>query len=266
MLRPLLADEVELVTLLPEGSSPHGFVCSPRQLAISARADAVISVGYGIDDAFGLSPDLRYGPKGFSMAHALASEAGQHDHHHHGDAAHGDHDHAGHVHVPGAHAWLDPISAAEFVEIVASALPPELCRSADELEGYAAELRALHDELAGVLAPYEGRRVILHHDAWKAMLERWGLDVAAIIRPGDAAESSPADIASAAQLMNRGEADVAIVEPQLPHKSVRDLAARFGIPVVELDPLAGGEYAASLRARITLLAETLQSGANDPAP
>ncbi|MEL7473635.1 MAG: zinc ABC transporter substrate-binding protein, partial [Planctomycetota bacterium] len=125
LVTPLLPEGSRVDILIPPGLSPHGAELTPSAIAIAAKADLVLGIGFGLD-----AGALRGVPRERMMLFQDIVElapSGTHDHadHEGGDHAdhadHGHHDgHAGHAHADGdPHVWLNPALCALFVTHVA---------------------------------------------------------------------------------------------------------------------------------------------------
>ncbi|MFO0835656.1 MAG: metal ABC transporter substrate-binding protein [Phycisphaerales bacterium] len=284
LARELLPEGAQLRVLLPPGRSEHGYEPTPEDIAALARADVVVYVGLGleprVEEFLKKNPSVRR--VDVSMAAALKLEGDEHDHAadsksanaHAGDRddadARDEHDaHAGHAHGPiDPHVWLDPVLVKEFVAPLADAVDHAVRAagpmSAEQEAGLAASRGALekkidelHAEYGAALGPLAGRSIVTHHGAWGRLAGRYGLKVAAVLRPIETAESTPADIAGAvAGVRDRG-AGAIFVEPQFNNESAKRVADAAGVKMLVLDPLGGGDYFAMMRANLAALKEGL---------
>lgn len=267
LLAPMLGPGVEVATLVPAGRSVHGYRCGPEQLASVARADALVGVGLGIDTELGAPIDhARRTGRLILLSEVLGLDPSLFGDHH-------DHDHEG-AHGDGAaidpealdpHLWLDPRLAARAVEPLAMSLPPGAGATHERAHAWRERIEAFDEEASGALEPHRGTPVITHHRAWVRVLERWGLEVVAVLRPIDTAEPTPAEIAAAVRAVDEHDARLVIAEPQLPQPAARRLADRAGIPVAILDPLGEGEYIALMRRNLRELLEGLEASGGGTA-
>ena len=263
LLEPMLGEGVTITTLVPPGRSVHGYRSGPEQIAEAARASAVVGVGLGIDDQLG-APIDRARRSGrlilFADVLGLDPEMFAHDHGDHAESHDADHEDLEPIDDDALdpHLWLDPSLAARVVEPLAMSLPPSAGATHDRAHAWRDRIRAFDDEAKKALEPYRGTPVVTHHRAWVRVLERWGLEVVAVLRPIDSAEPTPAEIAGAVRAIDEHGARLVIVEPQLPQPAARRLAERAGIPVATLDPLGEGEYIAMMRRNLRALLEGLE--------
>jgi zinc transport system substrate-binding protein len=286
LVKPLLSEGGEVRCLLAPGRSEHGFEFTPADLALLARADLVVYVGMGLEPQVNtyLSTHPQPRRRVVCMETYMGSDEGsaaadEHGHEAAGGHEHGDeHDHGeddGHHHAgPDPHLWLDPLLVARFTQDLAAAVqsayrqqaaPPALSAEAVARLDSAARQQfdraiALHVYAQERLGPLAGRPIVTHHDAWRRLAERYGLKVAAVIRPIESAEPSPGDIAAAVRAIREQNVPVIFVEPQFNASAAERIARTTGVRIATLDPLGDGDYFAMMRRNIDAIADGL-SGA-----
>jgi len=275
MARELLPEGARLRVLLPPGRSEHGYEPTPEDIAALARADVVVFVGLGLEPR--VEEFLKKNPSArrvdLSMAAALLLEGNEHDHEHdahdHADEKKAADPHAGHDHGPlDPHVWLDPVLVKSFVTPLADAIdhavraagPPGAepqAKLGASREALAKKLDDLHAEYGAAFAPLAGRSIVTHHSAWGRLADRYGLKVAAVLRPVETTESTPADIAKAVEAVKHHGATAIFVEPQFNNESAGRVAQAAGVKMLVLDPLGGEDYFATMRANLAVLKEGL---------
>jgi len=241
--------EAEVVTLVPAGRSPHGFELTPEDARAIAGADVTITIGLGLES--GLDRALaRSSARLIEFATLVGIEAhADHSHDHEGHD-HGDHDH-GHHHGPvDPHLWLDP----GLVERLIPALSQEIATSATEIgistnagadgssEALVSRVRALDDSIRDRLRPFAGAKIVTHHDALSRYAERYGLEIAAVIRPIESAEPTPSQIAGALEAIRAEGATAIFLEPQFSASAAQRIARQGGLRIGRLDPLGRGDW------------------------
>ena len=277
--RELLPEGAQLRVLLPPGRSEHGYEPTPEDMAALARADVVVYVGLGLEPR--VEEFLKKNPSArrvdLSMAAALKLEGDEHDHEHatsrdahdHAEEQAAENPHAGHDHGPiDPHVWLDPVLVKSFVTPLADAID-HAARAAGPLgaeqeatlvasrEALAKKLDDLHAEYGAVLGPLAGRSIVTHHSAWGRLASRYALKVAAVLRPIETTESTPADIAQAVEAVRGHGATAIFVEPQFNNESAGRVAQAAGVKMLVLDPLGGEDYFSTMRANLAALKEGL---------
>jgi len=190
VVRDLVGDAAVVTVLMPNGTDPHDW--EPSAKDIETMNEAALVVANGLDLEAGLVETLEAAeadgvPVFHATDHIEVLEAGHHEGEEHGhsdddeahadgeehghsdgDEAHadgeehghsdGDEAHAtdkdadGHDHGDGdPHFWTDPLAMADIVEPLAVALSGVGVDVADRATELAAELRALDDEVATIL-------------------------------------------------------------------------------------------------------------------
>lgn len=282
LTRELLPEGAQLRVLLPPGRSEHGYEPTPEDIAALARADVVVYVGLGLEPR--VEEFLKKNPSArrvdLSMAASLKLEGDEHNHEHeHGHAgdagraggseATNDDPHAGHDHGPiDPHVWLDPVLVKEFVTPLADAVDHAVraagpmsaeqeTKLAASREALAKKVDDLHAEYGAALGPLADRSIVTHHSAWGRLAGRYGLKVAAVLRPIETAESTPADIAGAVAAVKERGAGAIFVEPQFNNESAKRVADAAGVKMLVLDPLGGEDYFVMMRTNLAALQDGL---------
>lgn len=266
LVRQLAGDKVEVICLLPVGASSHTFEPTARQRDAVRRADLVVTIGPGIDDWAGaMAKSQRKKTSSLlCMSAAMGYQTG-HEHHDHGDGD--DHEHE-HDHTgPNPHLWLDPVLTEKFVrEHLGPAVQKLAGLPADS--ALADELKRLDTELADLLKPHAGGKLITYHNAFDSLAERYGLSVAATLT----AVSAPGQLTSsrvnkALAVIHEHKVRTVYIEPQFPAEAANSLRNETGVAVMMLDPLGDGNdpqrdsYQNLMRYNVRMIIE----GFNPPA-
>ena len=182
-------------------------------------------------------------------------------HNHSHDHQHGDNDCASDPHL-----WLDPVLAADFVRALPGLLPERLVsdETVAEADRLAETIDAVSGEYAERLAPFEGRAVVTHHASFNRPAERYGLEVAAVLRAVETLEPSPADIAKAVEAIESRGVGASFVEPQFGTTSATRVAKAAGVELVTLDPLGNADWVVLMRSNLDALVEGLSAGSATP--
>lgn len=258
--------------LLDPGASPHDAALTPSRARALASADLVLLVGWDFEPQ--LERALRGGTV-LRMSEVLARAgihpppllaAGQgpdtqgHPH------AHGAENPTGHgpdSDPPGAHAhsgvdphaWLDPLAMAAWVE----ALGQELGIAESRVQQVLSEIAAVHAEYEAALGSVRTRTLVTHHEGWGWLARRYGLEVAAVLRPEGIVETRPGDLNRAVAAVRDNGLGVVFSERQIADRSVQRLADLTGTRILTLDPLGDGDWPTMMRRNLTLLVEGLNA-------
>lgn len=264
-LATLLApDGSSVMILMPPGRSEHGYEFTPGDLAALAEADVLVYVGLGLEPQ--VEQFVQEHPRRdrqdvcFARAVGIFAAEESHEEHREGEQEHDEH---GHGSVD-PHLWLDPVLVRELVPVLSGAIgaamrvtgqdsPAGAARQVQAEEDLLAKIDALDGEFRAKLGPFKGSAIVTHHSAWGRLAERYGLTVAAVLRPVESAEPTPGQIAEAVEAIRTKGAKAIFVEPQFDSEAARRIADSAGVKTRTLDPLGKGEWFASMRANLEAL-------------
>jgi ABC-type Zn uptake system ZnuABC Zn-binding protein ZnuA len=261
--------EVEVIQLVPDGSSPHDFQLSAEDRLELERADLIAAVGAGLEA--GIPLDDADAPRWELAEHGGEllpfAEGGAHEHETDGveerpeDEAEPD--------SSDPHVWMDPSRVSSAMPSLASALGEAAPDRAEEFDrgarAYAKELRDLARQLGATLdsVPERSRELVTSHDSLGYLADRYGFEVVATAFPS----SGPEAEASAAQLQ---EVIDAIAEHGVPTvfaqeeddpEALRLVAEEAGVEIEEdliiESPGSAGSYEEMLRRDAELIASGL---------
>lgn len=236
---------VEVGVLVGPGQSPHSFDPTPRQVAALGRARALFVIGVPFEA--GLVPRLRSAHPDLEIADARRGvtlrsmeegaerhEEGEEGEEHGGEEA-DEHGHEG----TDPHVWLDPVNLAVIVGNVAATLarldPAHGDDFARNARALGRDLEALHQRIAALLKPLEGRDLFVFHPAFGYFADRYGLRQVAVEAGGK--EPSARQLAALMERAQAAGAKVIFVQPQFSKTSAQAVAEGIGGAVVPLDSL-----------------------------
>ncbi len=231
ILRELVPDTGEVRTLLAPGGSPHTYEPRPSDAVTSTHARAVISVAPTLDAWAGDLP----GPRRLVLLSLVPDSLRRREP--------GTRPPAADLNDVDPHFWTDPLTVRAMLPALADSLaamdPANAAAYRARAAEFAAKLSALDAELRRTLAPVRGRRVVLLHPSMRYLLERYGIEVAAVVEPFAGREPTAKDLADLAREVRRTGADAVFSEPQLPERLADAVSELTGVPVAQLDPLGG---------------------------
>jgi ABC-type Zn uptake system ZnuABC Zn-binding protein ZnuA len=222
---------VAVTTLVPPGASAHVFEPRPGDLARLAGVRLLIEVGAGLDGwAAGLVAAAGGPIERLVLAELPGLEPLAATPPHADDAASG----------IDPHLWLDPIRVRDTLAPAIAARfaaldPAGRAGYTDRLAAFQAELGALDDEIRCLLAG-RGRRYVAFHAAWRYFGARYGLEEAGVVAEAPGEEPTPRALAALVAAARTAGVRAILIEPQLPPRVARTLAAELGLPLVEVDP------------------------------
>lgn len=251
-------DRVRVTDLVQPGVEPHDLELKPRQVAQVVDADAVI---YLAD--FQPAVDSAVGETTKRKALDVSAVSAQHD---------------GYVPVEEGkaqekekgkdpHVWLDPIRMARITDAVAkkfAALDPahaaEYTTNAHALD---TKLAALDGEYTVGLANCPRKTLVVSHNAFGYLAQRYGLDQVPITGLTPDEEASATRLAEVATYARKNGVTVIFFETLVSPKIAEALAREVGAKAEVLDPIEGiaansdANYLTVMRSNLTTLRSAL---------
>ena len=275
-------DRVDVEPVSSPNADPHNAELTVRETASLASADLVVLLD-GFQPAVDDATEQNAGGEVLDAASVvdLLPTEGDHDHgdDEHGDDEHGDHEHGhdgdhgeaeshdGHDHgEDDPHFWQDPLRMAELGDAVADSLSEIDPDHADEYADNAARLRAdleeLDEELTAGLASCERDTVVVSHDAFGYLEDRYGLHFEPVAGLSPDAEPTPADLQDLQELIREEGVTTVFSERLASREFTASLASDLGLETAVLDPLEGlsdetadEDYLSLMRANLAALQE-----------
>jgi zinc transport system substrate-binding protein len=240
---------IEVMTLLPPGSSPHSFEPTPRQIALAAEATAYFQSGVEAENT--VLPKLEALNRrlvifdvneGIELRHADDSKhAGKSD----------------------PHVWLSPRLAKTEARNIYLGLtkidPKHVTLYEQNLNALLTELEMLDREITKTFHPLAGRTIYVFHPAFGYFAQSYGLKEVAIAHEGK--EPGAAQLAALIDMARRDGVKSIFVEPQFSSKTADVIAHSVGASVVSIDPLAE-DYMTNMKKIADLIAQALKDREN----
>lgn len=253
--RQVAGEAVQVVTLIPLDTDPHGFEPSPQDLQILLQADLILAAGAGLEATLAPVlnlPELRAKLVDLSDGLSLLRSPDG---------------------LPNPHVWLDPTQVALWVERIVEAFSqafPEWREGfRDRGEGYLAELRALdawiREELARV--PPTQRLLVTDHYALGYFAARYGFTEVGAIVPSEStlAEPSAKEMAELIRKIRELRIPAIFVGPTFNPTLAEQVAQESGarLVVLILGTLTGPEgpapdYLSLMRENVRRIVEALR--------
>lgn len=233
-VRAVVADAGDVKVLMPNGSDPHGWSPSAKDIQAILDADLIIENGLGLEG--GLQDPIKEakakGVDVFTVADHItvrkvkAGEGAEAD----------DPDQA-----PGAddpHLWMDPLTMKQWVQALAPALARAGIEGSANTSKVEADLDALNTEVAGILdtVPAERRRLVTGHESLGYLAERYhyrliGAVVPSLTSQGD---SSAGELAHLTMKIKAAGVTAIFTEIGTPKATAEAIGKDSGAKVVEL--------------------------------
>lgn len=247
-------EHADVTNLTGSGADAHDLELTPKQVGSISMADLVVyQSGFqaAIDEAV-----TQNTPKNVVDVSELVTfrEGHAHDHDHEADDPkadasqeeldHDDHDHDGEDHDHGGkdpHVWLDPNNIAKVADQIAEKLASIDAANADS---YQANAEALKKDLATLdnafrtgLAQCEIDTIIVSHEAFGYLTDRFNLNQIGVAGLDPEAQPSPASIKAAQQAAKTHAVTTIFFEQAASPKVARTIAKDLKIETDILDPL-----------------------------
>lgn len=270
ILEELTGDRAAVEALLPPNTSPHTYDPKPSDVRLAQRSLALFYVDPTLDGWVAALRQSRLVAVLPMADPATLREAGE-PHHHHDDDHDHDHSHENAeylegITLPDPHFWTDPLLVRDLLPSITAELirhdpGGEDVYTANANE-FAAELYALHEELAETLAPVRGNAVVLFHPSFVYMLDRYGLEYAGVIEPFPGREATPRYLQGLIDYFEENGIRAVFSEPQLSPRAAEVVSEGTGRPLFVLDPNGGvpgrETYAELMRYNAAVLLEALR--------
>ena len=197
--------------LTPAGAEPHDLEVSPADVSRIRSADLVLLLGHGfqpqLEDAAG------NGKRVLRLLDTPNLRLHPND---------------------DPHVWLDPLRYSRIVERVGTALGNK--PAADRL---VRRLRRLDREYRRGLASCRHREIVMSHEAFAYLAQRYRLQQVAITGLNPEAEPAPRDLARVIRVVRQRRATTVFAETLLPRRLAETVARETGARTAVLNPIEG---------------------------
>lgn len=261
ILSDIAGDLAEVETLLPPGASPHDFVLKPSDRRLLEKADLLVWSGPMTEPylqrviAASDTRDLAW----IADEEKDESDHGKHEH---------EHEHEAHGHDE-LHPWLAPDAALEFAELIAHELSELKPSAAETIEANLAEfkrsLEAMDQANIAKLEPVKERSFVVFHDAYKGIVEHYGLNQVAAFTLDPSRKPGARHLQSLRDTLTSEAVNCVFIEPQFEPAALDAITRGMDIARGELDPLAStlepgpGGYIRFVEGLVTEMTECLSN-------
>ena len=233
--------------IIPSSSSPHDHQLRPSEAKAMQDANMVFWMGEE------LTPWMENAVETLSSNASVTTllkndatsllefregalfEAHEHDDDEHDEHGHGSHD---------PHAWLSPINAKAWLDVIAAQLSSYDPENAGTYFTNAAstksEIEMMIAEINLTLDPIRGGKFIVFHDAYQYFENDFDFRASGAISIGDASDPSPARIAKIQKRIRDEEINCVLAEPQFKANLVQTVMEGSQANTNVIDPLGVG--------------------------
>ena len=254
-------DAVSVENLTPAGSEPHDLELTPPQVVAIEEADVVVTMGRGFQPGV---EEVAAGRDGAAVEVLSALDVGQ------GRVADEDDEDDGGL---DPHVWLDPTKMAQIVDVMVAALaeadPDSAADFEANAEAYRRQLSELDEAYEASLGSCERELLVVAHDAFGWLAERYGLEQEPIAGLSPEQEPDPQRLAELVALVEEEGVTTVFTETLVTPAVAETLAREAGIDTAVLDPLeglseerlaAGETYLSVMEANLAKLEDALGCG------
>lgn len=255
LVRNVAGQHIEVVSILPAGTSPHTFEPTPSVVRNLTEADTIFMIGHTLDNWVidladqasvkkVVTVDTGIDLKPFNVTelgedgHADEPHADEEDHNEEGNYDEHGHDRDG----LDPHYWLSPTNAVIIVDNITRELvaldPENEAVYVSRAETLKTNILNTRDEWRNKFAEVD-RPIITLHDAFSYYASDLGVEIASSVEPFPGREPTPRYLQELGELVRQENVRALFVEPQLGTDRVTTLARDLNIEVGELDPLGG---------------------------
>ena len=257
--------EIEVRTLTPPGGEPHDLELTPSHARSIVEAGLVLYVGGGFQPA--VEDAVEQSDNGLDVLDLVTTieaheveEASETETEHDEETEEDGHEHEG----TDPHVWLDPTQAALIADSVLErlkAIAPEHGDLFDERHSdLKTSLEELDLEISSGLEKCDERTIVVAHEAFGYLVQRYDLEQIGIAGIDPEQEPSPQRMAEVARFVSENSISTIYLERAVTREVGMTLAEETGANVSYLDPLEmepeEGDYFSAMRANL----ETLQLG------
>ncbi|MBV9403142.1 MAG: zinc ABC transporter substrate-binding protein [Candidatus Eremiobacteraeota bacterium] len=216
LIQMVTGDRLDVVNLVPVGSSPEDYQPTPQDVARLRSAGLLIQNGAGLETWVTHLVDGAKNPKlqVLTCTDGLPVRNGN------------------------PHLWMDPILARSYVQKIEAAVerfdPSGRALYRRNLRRAKAQLAALDRHVRAQIRtiPPANRTMIVFHNAWQYYNDRYGIRTVGAIELSPGQEPSPRYIAQLIALAKRYRVRAIFAEPEYSPKLARMLAENSGIQTV----------------------------------
>lgn len=251
LVKAVAADDVEITTLVPPGSSPHNYTMKPSQRRALENADAIFWVGPEMETFLArLLGGNELGDRTYSLMHGEdvpeVDTDNDHDNHGHKDHGHGHEEegHDAHDHGDGEdpHIWLDPALALDMARDIHKVLSRQ---EGADVEALDANLKQFEKNLSGAerdittrLEPVADIDLFTYHDAFTRFVEHYGLKLEGILTLNPELSPGAGHVAEVQEKLRTANQPCLMTEPQFDRQWWRSITEDLDITFSTWDPLA----------------------------
>lgn len=236
----IAGDLVEVLVLIPPGTSPHSYDPTPRQMKNINKVDVYFYNGYLSFEQQLLGSLRNQNPalKTVMLTAGVDLLAGH-------ECNHDDHDHDHHHHDGiDPHTWLSPRNAKIKGLNILKALMVQYPEHTDAfMENYGIfeeRILNLDDQINTILADMPSRAFMIYHPVLGYFAQDYNLEQISIEHEGK--EPTPSQLKNSIDIARHSGVQVVFIQQEFDAQNATLVAREIGGKVIEIDPLAEQWY------------------------
>lgn len=237
--RKIGGNHVEVFSVIPPGTEPHDFEISAQTMVKISRADVFVYNGAGLESwaervVKQLNPDRTLTVEA-TKGLPLLELGGTHDHEGHETTVHNRHANVD------PHVWLDPSLAKLQAERIRDALikkdPQHRSDYQKNYEQLTQELDKLDQEFKEMVEKAPKKTIVVSHDAFGYLANRYGLKTVPISGLSPSDEPSSQELRKMIQHLKENDIDVILFETLVSGKMAEVVRKELNAEALVLNPL-----------------------------
>lgn len=239
LVAQLVGDSASVEVLMPNGTDPHDYRPSARDVEELGRADLVVANGFDLEEGLtsALAQSRRDGTPIFWCSEWVPVRwIGDHDGDNSEDPVSGEHDHGG----VDPHFWVDPVAMSDVMVALAETLGTQLgldvSAGLGALESHLSDLDASVAAILDVV-PSSNRLLVTGHESLGYFAHRYGFEIVGTVVSSMSSQAAPsaADIAALKRQIESLGVTTIFNEVGTPKALSRVIADETGVRVVDLN-------------------------------
>ncbi len=241
--RVIVGDKIEVINLLPPGSSPHTFTITPSDIKKLKQAKIIFIIGDPLDswtkEITSSLDNITIYP--VNQGVQLRTFAEWKKYYQEKTILKENEDN--HEQLIDPHYWLSPtngkIIAQNIYEQIVRLDPQNKSYYNRNLQNFKKQVDQTIITIKSELDDLPQKNMIVFHDSWNYFANEFGLNIVGVFVPAPGKEPSPQYLASLHKLAKKFNIKAVFAEPQLPIETIRPFIADLNLKLYILDPLGG---------------------------
>lgn len=236
IVKHIAGDSVELFKILPVGVDAHDFELTPQLMVKISHSDLVIYSGAGLEPwthGFDFKNSVIDMSAHVDLEKTEHEDDDEEDEHHEHEHHHGAYD---------PHYWLSPSNMIRATKVITEALiklNPTLQKTyIANGNAYISMLKNLDKSFKKKLSTCRQKTVVVNHNAFGYIAQRYGFSVEALTGFSPEAEPSAKDMTRLTQLIEQEQISTIFFESFVSDRVIQSIARDTHLHVDSLQPLA----------------------------